>query len=164
MNLPWQSILWQQFGAAIDDLENGIAACPDEYWQDMLWLEAERPKFFLPEFWYVAYHALFWLDLYLTGSEEGYPACTLFEGATPGLPGGDSRPLPRHHNRIDRRIGRKGVPAALGGGVVPGAATVQHAPRRGPRRPAQPPAGATHGFRAGVGSLGRGVSRQTLTP
>lgn len=72
MNLPWQDILWHQFGAAIDDLENGIRACPDELWRDMLWHESERPSFFLPEFWYVAYHALFWLDLYLTGTEDGF--------------------------------------------------------------------------------------------
>jgi len=26
----------------------------------------------LSEFWYVGYHALFWLDLYLYGSEEGF--------------------------------------------------------------------------------------------
>jgi len=25
-----------------------------------------------PSFWYVVYHALFWLDLYLSGAEEGF--------------------------------------------------------------------------------------------
>ena len=28
------------------------------------------------EFWYVIYHALFWLDLYLEGSAEGFAPST----------------------------------------------------------------------------------------
>ena len=72
MNIPWRSIIWQQFGAAIDDLDNALQACPDDLWQACLWHEPELEKFFLPEFWYVVYHSLFWLDLYLTGSEEGF--------------------------------------------------------------------------------------------
>jgi hypothetical protein len=44
-------------------LDNAILACPDELWGD-------RTQ--EPEFWYVAYHALFWLDLYLSGSLEGF--------------------------------------------------------------------------------------------
>lgn len=72
MNIPWKTIIWQQFGAAIDDLENALQACPDALWQAKLWHEPELEKFFLPEFWYVVYHSLFWLDLYLTGAEEGF--------------------------------------------------------------------------------------------
>lgn len=37
-----------------------------------LWNNPAEEQFFLPEFWYVVYHALFWLDLYLTGTEEGF--------------------------------------------------------------------------------------------
>ena len=37
---------------------------------------ATTPTTLLPpefaEFWYIAYHTLFWLDLYLTGSREGF--------------------------------------------------------------------------------------------
>ncbi len=44
-------------------LENAMKACPDGLWQD-----PSRQ----PEFWYVAYHALFWLDLYLSDSVEGF--------------------------------------------------------------------------------------------
>lgn len=72
MNIPWKTIIWQQFGAAIDDLDNALNACPDELWHGRLWHEPSQEKFFLPEFWYIVYHALFWLDLYLTGSEEGF--------------------------------------------------------------------------------------------
>jgi hypothetical protein len=84
MNIPWRTIIWQQFGAAIDDLGNTIEACPDELWRTRLWEHPEhpeeRPEF--SQFWYIAYHALFWLDLYLTGAEEGFvpPApCALIE-------------------------------------------------------------------------------------
>jgi hypothetical protein len=72
MNIPWRTIIWQQFGAAIDDLDNVLRACPDDLWRARLWNDPSQEKFFLPEFWYVVYHALFWLDLYLTGAEEGF--------------------------------------------------------------------------------------------
>jgi hypothetical protein len=59
----WREVLWRQFGAAIDMLENALLACPDEIWGD-------RSK--RPEFWYVVYHTLFFLDLYLSGSVAGF--------------------------------------------------------------------------------------------
>ncbi len=71
MNIAWKTILWQQFGAAIDMLDNALRACPDELWRDRLWDNpAERPEY--SQFWYLVYHTLFWLDLYLTGAEEGF--------------------------------------------------------------------------------------------
>ena len=72
MNMLWRTAIWQQFGAAIDDLDNALRTCPDELWQARLWDDPAQEKFYLPEFWYVVYHALFWLDLYLTGAEEGF--------------------------------------------------------------------------------------------
>jgi hypothetical protein len=70
---PWKPILWNQFGAAIDMLDEAVRACPGPLWRARLWTQ---PGFFrfpeFSEFWYVAYHALFWLDLYLTGAEEGF--------------------------------------------------------------------------------------------
>jgi len=59
----WRSILWGQFGAAIDMLENAVGACPDGLWRD----HDRRP-----EYWYVAFHTLFWLDLYLSEADEGF--------------------------------------------------------------------------------------------
>jgi hypothetical protein len=44
--------IWQQFGASIDMLENAIAACPESLWGD----RSQNP-----EFWYVAFHTLFFL-------------------------------------------------------------------------------------------------------
>jgi hypothetical protein len=72
MHIPWRTIIWQQFGAAIDDLDNALRACPDALWRDRLWNNPTEQQFFLPEYWYIVYHALFWLDLYLTGAEEGF--------------------------------------------------------------------------------------------
>jgi len=71
MDTTWRTTIWQQFGAAIDMLENALLACPDELWRDRLWNNrSERPEY--SEFWYIAYHALFWLDFYLSGSVEGF--------------------------------------------------------------------------------------------
>jgi hypothetical protein len=53
------TIVWNQFGAAIDMLENALDACPDEVWGD----RSRRP-----EFWYVVYHTLFFLDFYPSDS------------------------------------------------------------------------------------------------
>ena len=59
----WKAVVWGQFGAAIDMLENAIIACPDDLWGD-------RSQH--PEFWYTAFHALFYLDCYLADSEESF--------------------------------------------------------------------------------------------
>ena len=63
VDTTWREAVWRQFGAAIDTLENALLACPDELWSD----RSQRL-----EFWYVVYHTLFWLDLYLSGSVEGF--------------------------------------------------------------------------------------------
>ncbi|HEX8996996.1 MAG TPA: DinB family protein [Ktedonobacterales bacterium] len=67
----WRTMLWKQFGAAIDMLDNALMACPDTLWHEPVWKDESAPSGRV-EFWYVAYHALFWLDLYLFGSEEGF--------------------------------------------------------------------------------------------
>lgn len=63
MDAALKRILWSQFGAAIDMLENAVNACPDDLWGDQL-----RE----PQFWYLAYHTLFWLDFYLSDSADGF--------------------------------------------------------------------------------------------
>jgi hypothetical protein len=74
METWWSKAIWQQFGAAIDMLENALVGCPGVLWNECLWRDpADHP---LPpefaQFWYIAYHALFWLDLYLSGTTEGF--------------------------------------------------------------------------------------------
>ena len=63
MDANLKTIVWQQFGAAIDMLENALLQCPEPLWSD-----ASRR----PPFWYLVYHTLFWLDLYLSDSMEGF--------------------------------------------------------------------------------------------
>ncbi len=72
METLWKTALWLQFGAAIDMLENALVACPAPLWNQRLWrapLDHPLPSEFA-EFWYITYHTLFWLDLYLSGSRE----------------------------------------------------------------------------------------------
>ncbi len=59
----WKSILGRQYGAVIEMLETSIAVCPEEIWSD----RAQKP-----EYWYLVYHTLFFLDLYLSGSLDGF--------------------------------------------------------------------------------------------
>ena len=67
-------MLWRQFEAAIDMLGNALRDCPDELWEKRLW--EDQPEQWVAAgfatFWYLGYHTLFWLDLYLTGAEEGF--------------------------------------------------------------------------------------------
>lgn len=67
-----RTALWRQFGATIDMLENAVMACPGTLWKERLWLTPPEPWFppEFAEFWHVAYHTLFWLDLYLSGRPE----------------------------------------------------------------------------------------------
>lgn len=81
MHLPVQRALGEQFGATISMLRNAISECPAEAWLD------ERTA--VP-FWYLAFHTLFWLDLYLAPELASFrppPPFTLQE-----LEPGDQRP------------------------------------------------------------------------
>ena len=74
MNRLWRTALWQQFGAAIDMLENALVACPSTLWNAHLWSDHSDPPqpSEFAAFWSLTHHTLFWLDLYLTGSLEGF--------------------------------------------------------------------------------------------
>ena len=65
----WKTVLRQQFGAAIDMLENAIRVCPEDVWCDLTskpeWKEND-----IVGFWYVAFHTLYFLDFYLSESRE----------------------------------------------------------------------------------------------
>ncbi|HMQ69608.1 MAG TPA: hypothetical protein PKA90_11910 [Ignavibacteria bacterium] len=54
MDNSFREILWNQFGASIDMLENSVKACPADLWDTD------------SKFWYTAYHTIFFLDYYLT--------------------------------------------------------------------------------------------------
>ena len=56
----WKAVVLRQFEAALDMLNNAIDACPDA-----VWFEQGQHLF-----WYLAYHTIFWTDLYLSGEGE----------------------------------------------------------------------------------------------
>jgi hypothetical protein len=72
METSWHTALSRQFGAAIDMLEDALVACPATLWTQCLWPDPPPPWFppCFAEFWYVTYHALVWLDIYLSGVPE----------------------------------------------------------------------------------------------
>lgn len=63
MAFDWRVAAWGQLGAALDFLDDAIVACPEELWGDNT-----QPTIA----WYTVYHTLFWVDLYLSGSAEGF--------------------------------------------------------------------------------------------
>lgn len=80
MDTNLKASLWQQFGASIDSLADATRACPDHLWRASLWHDpTAKPE--RTQAWFIVYHTLFWLDLYLTGADEGYVPCffTLIE-------------------------------------------------------------------------------------
>jgi hypothetical protein len=92
-------MLWRQFGAAIDELGNALRDCPDECWNRQFW--DDQPGQWVAAgfstFWYLGYHTLFWLDLYLNGAEEGFAPPEPFDLVE--MEAGES--LPRMYSRSE---------------------------------------------------------------
>lgn len=85
MDANLKTSLWNQYGAAIDTLDDAIGLCPDNLWTAVVWLDDEDARY--GQFWYVAYHTVVWLDLFLTGSAEGFtPPPPFMRGAVPDQP------------------------------------------------------------------------------
>ena len=61
----FRTVLQAQLGAAIDMLENAMQACPPEVWG--------HKRTGKHEFWYLAYHTLYWLESDLTAPEKHVP-------------------------------------------------------------------------------------------
>ena len=55
-----QDAIWSQFGASLETLENAIKMCPENLWDSKL------------DFWYQAYHCLFWTDYYLSVDSNSF--------------------------------------------------------------------------------------------
>lgn len=84
----WNASLTRRFTAAIDQLEAALRACPDDLWEASLWEVGVDDPGVQPEgtplsrdelqvystFWSIAYHTLFFLDLYLSGGLEQFDA------------------------------------------------------------------------------------------
>ena len=86
MDIAWNTIIWQQFGAAIDMLDKALRACPGELWRDSLWDDTtDAPEY--TEVWFIVYHTLVWLDRYISGSPAGFkPPPPFITGALPEKP------------------------------------------------------------------------------
>ena len=77
METSWSAALWGQFGAAIDMLDNALEACPTSLWRERLWsAPPDHPQSPFGEFWYIAYHTLYWLDVYLSSVADSTPGVT----------------------------------------------------------------------------------------
>jgi len=75
----------RQFGASIDMLDDALTLCPDGLWTAALWDDDEDEQY--GQFWFVAYHTLFWLDNYLTGGSTDFvPPAPFIRGALPESP------------------------------------------------------------------------------
>lgn len=67
----WTAAIWRQFGAALKMFDNAVAACPGALWRGRLWNDPpDNPQLPRGEFWFISYHTLYWLDLYLSSITE----------------------------------------------------------------------------------------------
>ena len=103
MDPLWKTALWRQFGAAIAMLENALVACPASLWNQRLWSVPPPPEFTpqFAEFWYVTFHALVWLDLYLSGvpEEEFAPPAPFAQGELDSVEALPERPYTKEELR-----------------------------------------------------------------
>jgi DinB family protein len=70
LDITLRTSVWQQYGAAIDMLEDTIELCPDPLWTEILWNDPDDVRY--GQFWFIAFHTLRWLDIFLAGSEEEF--------------------------------------------------------------------------------------------
>ena len=85
MKFDYRESIWKQLGAAIDMLDDVINLCPDHLWTIGMWKDDEDERY--GQFWFIAYHTLFWLDLFLTGTMEGFkPPQPFIRGKLPEQP------------------------------------------------------------------------------
>lgn len=77
-----------QFNAALSMMEETVSSCPDELWNEPV---QANP------FWRVAYHALFYVDLYLQPSEE---ELNLWKEARTGYQYLGPTPFPPHEHPV----------------------------------------------------------------
>ena len=78
MDNYWQTVIGRQFAATIQMLRAAIEACPEALWDD----RSEGTPF-----WHIAYHALFYTDMYLEDTLEQFEAPSFHEPNAHFLPG-----------------------------------------------------------------------------
>jgi hypothetical protein len=141
----WRSAIRQQFHAAIDMLAKAIEACPDSVWSG----EPPRP------FWYLAFHALIFLDLHLSEVDEPpfrplppfglteledevlVPEPAYRKRRTVRLRRALPQKVGRRNGGHDRSLGYKSLPHPVSRNEQRRTAPLQHAPRAASRRPTE---------------------------
>ncbi len=78
MQTNWQAMIDRQFTAAIQMIRAAIEACPEPLWDD----RADGSPF-----WHLAYHALFYVDFYLSDDEKTFHAMDFHKDKMHLLPG-----------------------------------------------------------------------------
>ena len=85
MDSQLKTSLWQQFGAAIDTLDDAIRLCPEALWTATVWKDTDDARY--GQYWWIAYHALSWTDLFLTSTYEDFqPPSPFIRGKFPEQP------------------------------------------------------------------------------
>ena len=85
MTIDYRPLVWNQYGAALDMLEDAIRLCPTHLWTMALWKDEDDARY--GQFWFLAYHTAFWSDLYFTGASEGFlPPSPFVRGKLPDQP------------------------------------------------------------------------------
>ena len=85
MDTALKKSVWQQYGAALDTLNDALNLCPDELWTAALWPDADDERY--GQVWYIAYHTLSWTDLFLGGSYKDFkPPLPFIRGVLPDQP------------------------------------------------------------------------------
>lgn len=85
MTIDYRTFVWNQYGAALDMLEDAIRLCPTPLWTMALWNDEDDARY--GQFWFLAYHTVFWSDLYFTGASEGFsPPAPFVRGKLPDQP------------------------------------------------------------------------------
>lgn len=73
----WIESMQRQIKSSIAMLEAALRSCPPALWQSPMWQNTQVGEEF-SRFWYIAYHCLFFADLYLSGSLDGFAPPTPF--------------------------------------------------------------------------------------
>jgi hypothetical protein len=85
MDAMLKTSLWQQFGAALDTLDDAITLCPDHLWTTQVWKDPEDACY--GQYWWIASHAVMWTDLFFGGTMEGFlPPSPFIRGGLPDQP------------------------------------------------------------------------------
>lgn len=104
-DVEFKSALAGQYRAALTELQETIRECPDD-----LWLAGKHPR----HFWRIAYHALYYTDLYLEQKSADFKTwpkhasgVTDLWGDTPSFPAYSKQDLDDYAESIKQSVGSR---------------------------------------------------------